>query len=238
MLVGDSDALVRRVRGGNKDLAALFHLPLRVQLYEPDQHLVREGDEPNACFTILDGLACSYKQTGDGSRQITAFHIAGDIPDLYSLHLRMIDTSIRTITGCTVGYLPHSAVHEVCASSYAAASALWRLSLIDGSIFREWETNLGQRDAPARMAHLLCEQFARLKAVGLAEGNSFSFQVTQTQLGDALGISTVHVNRTLQNLRGKGLVLFEQGKVEISDWEALKVRGDFQDAYLHLGDAG
>src|SRR5206468_1870615 len=102
----------------------------------------------------------------------------------------------------------------------------------DGSIFREWETNLGQRDSPARMAHLLCEQFVRQKAVGLADGNKFSFQVTQAELADALGISTVHVNRTLQNLRGDGLIFFEQGKVEVSDWDALRARGDFQEAYL------
>jgi len=233
-----SNAFVERMRQctmlTEAELQVLRDLPVNIQNYEAHRDIVTEGDRPKQCFTVLDGVASSYKLTGDGARQITAFHIAGDMPDLHSLQLHTIDTSICTITPCNIGFVEHHVLHAVCAESYSIAAALWRITLIDGAIFREWETNLGRREAERAMAHLICEQYARLEAVGRTEGTSFAFPVTQQELGDALGLSTVHVNRTLQRLRMKAGLRFEGGKVDLFDWPTFAAEGDFDPAYLHL----
>jgi CRP-like cAMP-binding protein len=225
--------LSKIARLSEADMAALEGMPLVLRTFAADQDVVVEGERPHNCFAILEGLMCCYKLTGNGGRQIPAFYVAGDIPDLHSLHLKVIDTSVRTVAPCTLAFVEHETLHALCQKSYAIASALWRVTLIDGSIFREWETNIGRREAAARMAHVMCEAYLRLQAVGLVEGLSFLFPITQQQLGDALGISTVHVNRTLQSLRREGLLRFESGRVEILDWPAMKVRGDFDPGYLH-----
>ena len=234
-------AFVQRLRRCTKltdeDLHVVGAVPIKTVQYEPREDIVREGDYSGHCFIILNGVSCSYKSTGKGERQITAFHIAGDVPDLNSLHLDTRDTSYRAVSACTVGFVRHGAMHTICAGSYDIAGALWRMTLIDGAVFREWEVNLGRREAKAAMAHLLCEQYYRFMAVGLVDGTSFKFPVTQQEMGEALGLSAVHVNRTVQYLRAKRLVEFENGRVAIPDISALAAEGDFQPDYLHLGQA-
>jgi CRP-like cAMP-binding protein len=216
------------------DVATLTALPVFAQHFDPNTTIVREGDRPSRSFFVLRGLVSSFKHTGDGRRQIPSFFVAGDAPDLHSLHLNVIDTSFRTITPCDLGFVNHEDLHRICEKSYDIARAMWRLTLVDGSIFREWETNIGQRDATTRMAHIFCEMYVRLKSVGLTDGYSYHFPVTQQEWGDAMGISAVHVNRTLQALRAEGLVRYDGNRVEIADWEAFQLRGDFDPAYLHL----
>jgi CRP-like cAMP-binding protein len=192
------------------------------------------GDRPSRSCLILSGLTCTYKLTGDGKRQIQAFNIPGDIPDLQSLHLQVLDNSLGTITPCSVGFISHEALNTLCERHYRIARALWRETLIDGAIFREWMTSIGQREAYPRIAHLMCEMLVRLRAVGLTDGYSCKWLITQAEVGDALGITTVHVNRVLQEMRADGLIELKGERLTIPDWDKLKQAGDFEPTYLHL----
>jgi CRP-like cAMP-binding protein len=217
-----------------EERSALADPPMQVLELRADQDIVREGDRPSRCCLLLDGFTCVYKLTGDGRRQIMAFHVPGDIPDLQSMHLRVLDTSLGTITPCKVGFIQHETLHDLCQRHPRIGSALWRETLIDASIFREWMASIGQREAYSRVAHLLCEWVVRLRAVELAEDHICDLPMTQTELGDALGISSVHVNRTLKELRDAGLISLQKNVLSVLDWDGLKEAGDFSPAYLHL----
>ncbi|MCB5174580.1 Crp/Fnr family transcriptional regulator [Microvirga lenta] len=213
---------------------AILNLPMQVVDIRPDQDIVREGDSPSRSCLVLDGFACTYKITGEGRRQIVAFNIVGDIPDLQSLHLRMLDNSIGTLSPCTVGFIPHDALRTLCERHPRIASALWRSTLVDAAIFREWMTSIGRREAYSRIAHLLCEMLVRLNAVEKAEGHTCDLPITQAEFGDALGLSTVHVNRIFQDLRADGLIRTKGTQLTVPDWDRLQEAGEFDRSYLHL----
>jgi CRP-like cAMP-binding protein len=217
---------------------ALTKLPIQIAVYKPDQDIVRIGDRPSQSCLLLEGFTCVYKITAEGKRQIVAFHVPGDIPDLQSLHLKVMDNSIATVSHCTLGFIPHEALYDLCNRYPRITAALWRETLVDASIFREWMTGIGRREAYNRMAHLLCEMQVRLKAVGLAEDRIFELPITQNELADAIGASTVHVNRVLQELRADGLIRSKGAQVHIPNWEGLKAAGDFDPLYLHLRQDG
>lgn len=219
----------------NDEREALVNLPMQVTKIRADQDIVREGDRPSRCCLILEGFACMYKVTTDGSRQIMNFHIAGDIPDLQSLHVKVLDSSLGSITACTVAFIQHENVHDLCQRNYRIAGALWRETLIDAAIFREWMVNIGRRDAFTRISHILCEMLVRLRAIGLAdENNSCVFPISQNMLGDAQGLSGVHVNRVLQEIRAANLITLKRGVLSVLDWEGLARAGQFDPSYLHL----
>ena len=209
-------------------------LPMQVTVIKDDQDIVREGDRPTRSCLILSGFACTYKVTAGGKRQIVAFTMAGDIPDLQSLHLKVLDISIATISPCRVGFITHEALREICARYPRLAAAFWRETLIDAAIFREWVTNVGQREAYQRMAHVFCELLVRLRAVGLAEDHVCDLPITQGEFADAIGVSNVHVNRVLQQLRADGLIETRGTQVKVPDWDKLKQAGEFDPTYLHL----
>jgi CRP-like cAMP-binding protein len=213
---------------------ALQDLPMQVTVFKADQDIVRVGDRPSQCCLLLEGYTCVYKLTAEGKRQIMALHVPGDIPDLQSLHLKVLDNSIATICPCTLGFIQHEDLRRVCERYPRITAALWRETLVDASIFREWLLNIGRREAYTRMAHLLCEFLVRLKAVGLAEDDTYDLPITQVELADAIGTSTVHVNRVLQALRAEGLIETKGTQVTIPDWERLKDAGEFDPLYLHL----
>ncbi|MDF2972885.1 MAG: Crp/Fnr family transcriptional regulator [Microvirga sp.] len=217
---------------------ALASLPMQVVTFRPDQDIVRIGDRPTQSCMVLQGFTCVYKLTAEGKRQIVAFHVPGDMPDLQSLHLKVLDNSVATVSPCTLGFIPHEALQGICNRHPRITAALWRETLVDASIFREWMTGIGRREAYNRMAHLLCEFLVRLTAVGLAEDGTFDLPITQTELADAIGASTVHVNRVLQELRADGLIRSKGTQVSILDWEGLKAAGDFDPLYLHLRQDG
>ena len=213
---------------------ALETLPMQVVVIKEDQDLVREGDHPSRSCLILSGFAATYKVTGEGKRQIVSFNIAGDIPDLQSLHLRVLDNGISTLSPCRVGFIPHEALRDICNRYPRLASAFWRETLIDASIFREWVLNVGRRDAYTRMAHVLCELVVRLRAVGLVVDHSCDLPITQAEFADALGVTTVHVNRVLQQMRTEGLIELKGDRLNIPDWDKLKQAGEFDPTCLHL----
>jgi len=164
---------------------------------------------------------------------VPVYKAPGDIPDLQSLHLKTLDNSVGTLTLCRVGFIQHEDLRELCHAQPRIADAFWRETLVDGAIFREWMLNVGRREAYGRLAHLLCEMVSRLQAVGLVQDHICELPITQSELGDALGISTVHVNRTLQDLRSAGLITLRGGSLEVLDWDGLKRAADFDATYLH-----
>jgi CRP-like cAMP-binding protein len=219
----------------DSERAAVLALPMQVTTVRADQEIVRRGDSPTRSFVILDGFACTAKTTEDGERQIAAIHIQGDMPDLQSLHLDVLDVTIATVTSCQLGFFQHAAARALCKAEPRLAAALWRETLIYGAIYREWVVNVGIRDAYDRMAHLVCETVARLQNVGLARDLRFEFPLTQAELAEALGITSVHVNRVLQALRASGLLSWNRSEVAINDWVGLKKVARFDPTYLHLG---
>jgi CRP-like cAMP-binding protein len=200
------------------------------------QDIVREGDRPPECGLILDGFACRYKLLSAGRRQIMSFHIAGDICDLHSFLLEEMDHSIGAVTTCTLGVIPHQTLHTITERHPHLTRLLWRSTLIDAAAFREWMAGIGRKSALGRVAHLLCEILVRLEAVGLAQDGVCELPMTQTDIGDALGLTNVHVNRVLQQLRGKEIITSRQTTLVVNDWGRLKQAAEFVPNYLHLQD--
>lgn len=212
---------------------AVLDLPLTIRTYAPDQDIVRDGDRPSECCLVLDGFTFRYKLLTDGRRQILAFHTPGDIPDLQSLHLEVMDHSVAALVLTRVAFISHIDMNALCRRYSGLTAALWRDSLIDAAMFREWMVGLGRRSAHERIAHLLCEMTLRLAAVGLSDGRSSNLPITQVELGDALGLTAVHVNRVLQDLRRDGLITLSSSRLTVLDWKSLRRVGDFDPAYLH-----
>ncbi|MFC5082449.1 Crp/Fnr family transcriptional regulator [Microvirga arabica] len=218
----------------DEERQALEKLPMQVQVIKADQDIVREGDRPSRSCLLLSGFTCVYKITAGGKRQIVSFNIPGDIPDLQSLHLKVLDNSVATISQCRVGFITHDDLRDLCNRYPRITSAFWRETLIEAAIFREWVTNVGRREGVSRMAHVLCELLVRLKAVGLVEDHACDLPITQSEFADALGFTTVHVNRVLQQMRAEGLIVTQGTRLTIPDWDRLKQVGEFDPTYLHL----
>ncbi len=214
--------------------AALLRLPLRLKTVAAHQDIVCEGDTPSESCLIVAGFACRYILTAEGKRQILSFHIAGDIPDLQSLHINVMDHSLATLAPSSLAFIQHDDLRALMRSHPRLGDLLWRDTLIDAAIFRQWMVGLGRRDAYGRIAHLLCELLVRLRAVDLVEDHAFTLPVTQAELGDAFGLSTVHVNRVLQDLRRDGLITLHSGSLKVLDWDGLQKAGEFDPTYLHL----
>jgi len=215
------------------ETAALLALPMRVQEIRADQDIVREGDRPSQCCLLLEGFIARYKVTYKGKRQIFAFHTPGDIPDALSLQIKIMDHSLGTLTPCKVGFIQHEHMRSLLREHPRLTDVFWRETLIDAAIFREWMLAIGRRDAKTRVAHLFCEMVMRLRAVGLQTGNTVPLPLTQTEIADALGLSTVHVNRTLQELRRENLLEWDRGVLDVINWKRLTLTGEFDPAYLH-----
>jgi CRP-like cAMP-binding protein len=215
---------------------AIAGLPLLVREFSGGQDIARERDRPSQCCVVLEGLVCRYKILPTGRRQIFSFHIPGDIPDLQSLHIEVMDHNLCALVTSSLGFVPHHLLRDFLRDHPRIAEVFWRDTLIEAAIFREWIASVGGRDARSRMAHLFCETYVRLHATGaIPEGTfEFPFPITQSELGHALGLSTVHVNRTLQSLRREGLITYQRSVVRIDDWANLQEAGEFDATYLHL----
>jgi CRP-like cAMP-binding protein len=232
------NALIRKLESttvlSEDDVAAILALPATVKEFAADRDIVCEGDRPTHCCLLVEGFLCRYKMTPDGNRQIISFHIPGDMPDLQSLHIEVMDHSLATIAPSKVALIPHEAVRKLTHAQPRIADAFFRDALIDAAIFREWIVNLGSRDAYSRIAHLLSEIFLKLRSVGLVSGDRFKLPLTQSEIGDATGLSTVHVNRSLMQLRENGLIKLERYVCTIPDLGRLQEAAMFDPTYLHL----
>src|SRR4051812_22039465 len=215
------------------DLRAIESLPITMRNMTAGQSIVRDGDRPTRCCLCVEGFLVRTKATAKGKRQIMGIHIPGDIPDLQSLHLHVSDHDLHTLTACTVGLISHDALRHLIHIRPKIADVFWRDTLIEAALMRERVVNLGQRAAAQRVANFMLEMRSRLAAVGRAAGNSFDLPVTQRDIGDALGISVIHVNRVLKELRNNGLMEMRRGKVTVLDERRLTELGEFDVLYLH-----
>ncbi|MEP7246238.1 MAG: Crp/Fnr family transcriptional regulator [Gammaproteobacteria bacterium] len=186
---------------------------------------------------ILKGFACRYKLLPDGRRQIVGYCVPGDLCDPRMFVLQRTDYSVGTLSPVRAGRLSRESVIELGEHHPRLTLALWWTTLVEEAIALEWMINVGQRSAFERAAHLLCEVYMRLGAVGLVHDNRCEFPLTQNEIGDTLALSTVHVNRTLMELRRTGLISLHDKQLTIHDLSGLKDAAGFNPAYLHLGPA-
>ncbi|GJE35816.1 Crp/Fnr family transcriptional regulator [Methylobacterium oxalidis] len=210
----------------------------KVRIFGAHQDVIREGDAPEHVNLILEGWACRYKQLEDGRRQIISFFLPGDLCDPHVFVLREMDHAIGTITSVRLAEIHRDQMLRLTDEHPRITQALWWETLVTAAIQREWTVNLGQRTGLERIGHLLCELFIRPRGVGLTEGDSCLLPVTQVELGDATGLSNVHVNRVLQELRSRELIVLRGKRLSIPDLEALQRVALFNVNYLHLEREG
>ena len=216
------------------DQEALLALPHRVRELEPHHYLVREREAATHSCLMLSGFSVRHKIVVGGARQIVAIHMKGDMADLQNSMLGVADHSVQMLTKGEVAMIPREAIQELALKRPRIGMAMWKDTLVDGSVFREWIANIGRRDASTRLAHLLCEFALRVKLAGLGEPTNYELPMTQEQIADAVGLTPVHVNRTLQALERQKLISRNQRSVTIGDWQRLADAGDFDATYLHL----
>ena len=226
--------LERRDRLSDAEKRVLEAAVSRAREVQADEDIVREGDLPIESTLLLEGFAARYKVLSNGRRQITALHVTGDFVDLHSFLLKPMDHGVLALTPCRLAVVPHTAIERITEEHPHLARLLWLNTLIDGAIHREWLTAMGRRSATAHMAHLICELFVRLQVVGHAHDNTIQLPITQSELGDTLGLSTVHVNRVLQELRKEGLIRLRGSAMTILDWDRLQEVAEFTPTYLNL----
>ena len=207
-------------------------LPEHIRHVPARGDIISDGGSSDALSLITEGFACRYKLLDDGRRQILAFLVPGDFCDLRSLLLHQMDAAVAALSHCQIASIPHQRLFDAMEKHTRLALALWRETMFDAAISQQWLINVGRRCAYSRLAHLLCEVWFRLQTVQHAHDRFFDFPVTQTDLADALGLSVVHVNRTLQHLRADGLLNFRASVVTVLDWPRLREAGQFDPAYL------
>ncbi len=200
--------------------------------------LIREGDRPDVVRLMVGGWACRFKDLPDGRRQIIGFFIPGDFCDLNIYILQQMDHSIGALTDVSYLALQPDALALLMERRPRVARALLWHELVSSAIQREWLLNLGQRTSFERLAHLFVEMFTRLRVVGMTQGNTCRFPITQSDLADATGITAVHLNRTLQDMRRDGLLELRAKRLTIHDMDRLRRVAMFNDNYLHLDHEG
>ncbi len=233
----EEGALARKLRTvidlNEDDRAQLDDLCRETRRLPPKRDIISEGDRPEHVHLLLEGWAARYKLLPDGSRQIMALLIPGDFCDLHVTVLGEMDHSIVALSPCKIAYIPSSKMDALTAQNGRLARALWWATLVDEGVLRSWIVNLGRRDAYERIAHLLCEVHAKMKQVGLVEDHRLALPMTQDDLADATGLTSVHVNRTLQRLRGENLIEIGGGMLTVLDIGALQQAASFNPNYLH-----
>ena len=192
-----------------------------------------DGDWPAELSLITEGFACRYKLLADGARQIMAVLVPGDIVDLRALLTGRMDHGVTAINNNQIATIPRQKLFDVIEKYPRIGLALWRDTMLDAALYRQWLINVGRRSAYQRIAHLLCEVATRLDVIGRKHGNAYSLPMTQADLGDAMGLSLVHVNRSLRRLREDGLVTF-RNHIVVLDWEGLRAAAGFDPSYLQL----
>ena len=231
-LVIKLETVSRLNEGDHEALAALCADPREMGAR---RNVIREGERPDHVHLIVEGWAARYKLLPDGARQITAFLIPCDFCDLHVTNLGEMDHSITTLTRAKVAYIPRSKM-DILTERPGLAKAFWWATLVDEAVLRAWIVNVGRRDAYEAVGHLMCELYVRMKNIGLADDHSFELPLTQEELGDALGLTPVHVNRVLQRMRADELITFKSGLLTILDYRRLESASGFNPNYLHISE--
>lgn len=221
-----------------EDRAALREVSSNFRFVDARRDVVAEGDKPRFVHLVLDGWACRYKQLPDGKRQIVALFVPGDFCDVNVYILRHMDHSIGAITRLKVAMISPEDMNALTAERPRITQALWWHELVTAAVQREWTLNLGQRSAYERLSHLLLELYLRLQTVGRARDGHCDFPLTQNDLADATGLTAVHVNRMLQELRRDGLIDLERKQLHIIDVPRMMDVSMFNPNYLHLDHEG
>ena len=215
------------------DVAILEHLTSRPRNYAAKQDMIREGDRPGPVFIMLDGWACRYKILPNGSRQIMAFLLPGDSCDLHVGILAEMDHSLQAITPARVALISGEEMATMLDDHPRIASALYKSQLIDEGTLRAWIVSMGRRSSIERVAHLMCELYLRtLAANGIPEGE-VALPISQIVFADALGMTPVHINRILRELREAGAMAFSRGSLRVIDPIKLVQIAGFDENYLH-----
>lgn len=217
-----------------EDDAALRSISVRARHLKPDEDLFAEGSEGETLALVIGGLVARYSTRSDGKRQYLSFHMSGDLPDAQALFLPRRDFALCSIGDARVGLIAREELLELIKSRPSIAFAVWQGTLIDAAIVRAAIANLGTRPGRTRMAHFFCELYYRARSAGIAKQGSCQLPFHQAQLGDALAMSLVTVNRTLQVLRRTGAVQFRNGEMTVYDWPVLAEIGNFDPSYLHI----
>lgn len=228
------EKLTRRDGVSASEIAALAEVLDPPRKVDAHVDIVLEHAYAEHSILLLEGFTARYSTLADGRRQITEINVAGDFVDLHSLLMKQMDHGVVTLTPCVIAHAPHSRLRRLTEEHAHLTRLLWLDTIVDAAIHRQWLVAMGRRSGLGHLAHLVCELFTRLSAVGLTEGQSFNLPLTQTVLSDALGLSTVHVNRLIAELRREGLVRWSNPQVEILDWPRLSQIAEFDPTYLRL----
>lgn len=231
------DRLLSRSVLTSEEQDAILDLPCHFALVKANRDFVCLREEVDHASLIVDGLVGRFEQNSDGLRQITAIYIPGDMANLHSVVQPQATSALQALSVATILRVPNVAIRDVTARLPALAEALWRDCMVDAAILSQWIVNVGRRNAQTRIAHILCEMATRLGKQEHRQSFSFPFAVTQFQLADATGLTSVHVNRVLKCLREDGLAYFGKGEVRVLDWDGLVSTGDFNNGYLQIPDA-
>jgi CRP-like cAMP-binding protein len=199
-----------------------------------DHRFIRAREELDHSTLIIEGWACRYKDLRSGQRQITELHIGGDFADLHSFSLKHLDHHVMTLTPTRVAIVPHGNLRTITERFPHLTRLYWFSTNLDAAIHREWELSLGRRTATARLANLICELRIRLEVVGLADKGGFDLPLTQVDIADCLGLTNIHVNRMLKELREQSVVAIQAGRVTILDPAKLRHIAEFDPTYLYL----
>ena len=228
------DRLLARSVLNSEEQEAILGLRSHAVFAPRNTDIVNYGETVDHACLVADGLVGSFGSGADGRRQITSFFVSGDMVDLHSVVAPKSGHSLQALAPSTILRIRHSDVRALAMRYPAIAEAFWRDCVVDAAIFAQWVVNVGSRDAATRTAHLLCELGIRLERVGIGTRKRFPLAMTQTHLGDALGLTPVHVNRTLRSLRERALLTLSGTEVIVDDWPRLAEAGDFDDHYLQL----
>jgi CRP-like cAMP-binding protein len=232
-----SNAFVRHLSGygplGNDEISLLAGACTNVRELPANFHLIREGDEPDPVFVILEGWACGYKMLPDGGRQIMSFMLPGDFCDIHIAVLEAIDHNIMTLTKARVASLPRAQMETLVRARPALTQAFWWSQLVDQSILRAWIVSMGRRKSVERVAHLMCELYIRMRNIGLTDNHECDIPLTQLVLADALGLTPVHINRVLKVLKTAKVMELKRGSLKIIDSAKLAEIAGFDGNYLH-----
>jgi CRP-like cAMP-binding protein len=212
-------------------LLAIFN---KGQRFKAGDEIIADGSRPTTSLILSDGLVGRSKVLANGTRQITALHVPGDFLDLHGFLLKKMPHGVVAFTNSVITPVDHSALRAITEKAPHLARMLWLLTLIDGSIHREWIVRMGRLQATAQVAHLLCELYVRLDIVGLAQNATFALPLTQSAIADILGLSVVHANRSIQQLRRAQVVEWRDFQVRVLNWERLRDIAEFEPTYLCL----
>jgi CRP-like cAMP-binding protein len=237
-LEGFIKRLTSRSALSEQELLALHSLRGHVVTLSPHTDLVRQGQHVEYASLVVKGLVGRFGQNKDGGRQITCFHIPGDMADLSSLVSPQATWGLTTLANTTILRLAHRDLRGAAATLPGIAEAFWRDCVADGSMLSEWLVNVGRRNATSRLAHLFCEMGIRYELAGEGDRHCYRLPATQTDLGDATGLTAIHINRTLRSLRDLLILTLRAQTVTVLDWAKLAVIGDFDDAYMELKGGG